>query len=128
MLHALRLGIDSHGVRLALHYARVLRGGRVNRTPKMQIRRTALGSAVLDADNGLGHAAGTRQWSWPAAWRKKPGLMQSGWSTRPILARPVPMRLLEPRLASSQSGCRTRTRSLAFTAELSGSMAQTPSL
>ena len=58
MLHASRLGIDSHGVRLALHYARVLRRGRVNPTPKMQIRRTALGSAVLDADNGLGHAAG----------------------------------------------------------------------
>ncbi|MGF9758922.1 Ldh family oxidoreductase [Microvirga sp. 0TCS3.31] len=58
MLHASRLGIDSHGVRLALHYARVLRSGRVNPTPKMQIRRTALGSAVLDADNGLGHAAG----------------------------------------------------------------------
>ena len=74
MLHALRLGIDSHGVRLALHYARVLRGGRVNRTPKMQIRRTALGSAVLDADNGLGHAAGIRQWSWPAAWRKEAGV------------------------------------------------------
>ena len=76
MLHALRLGIDSHGIRLALHYARVLRGGGcVNRTPKMQIRRTALGSAVFDADNGLGHAAGIRQWSWPAAWRKKPGLI-----------------------------------------------------
>jgi len=58
MLHAARLGIDSHGVRVALHYARVLRSGRVNPTPKMQIRRTAIGSAVLDADNGLGHAAG----------------------------------------------------------------------
>ena len=40
MLHASRLGIDSHGVRLAIHYARVLRSGRVNPTPKMQIRRT----------------------------------------------------------------------------------------
>jgi ureidoglycolate dehydrogenase (NAD+) len=58
MLHASRLGIDSHGVRLTPHYARVLRSGRVNPTPKMQIRRTAIGSAVLDADNGLGHAAG----------------------------------------------------------------------
>src|SRR3954463_15735394 len=58
MMHASRLGIDSHGVRLTPHYARVLRSGRVNPTPKMQIRRTAIGSAVLDADNGLGHAAG----------------------------------------------------------------------
>jgi LDH2 family malate/lactate/ureidoglycolate dehydrogenase len=57
MLHASLLGVDSHGVRLAPHYAQVLRGGRVNPTPKMEIRRTAAGSAMLDADNGLGHAA-----------------------------------------------------------------------
>jgi ureidoglycolate dehydrogenase (NAD+) len=57
MLHASRLGIDSHGVRLAAHYAQVLRAGRVNPNPAMQTRRTAAGSAILDADDGLGHAA-----------------------------------------------------------------------
>ncbi|PVE25152.1 oxidoreductase [Microvirga sp. KLBC 81] len=57
MLHASRLGVDSHGVRLTSHYAKVLRGGRVNPTPRMETRRTAAGSAILDADNALGHAA-----------------------------------------------------------------------
>jgi LDH2 family malate/lactate/ureidoglycolate dehydrogenase len=57
MLHASRLGIDSHGVRLAAHYAQVLRHGRVNHTPAMTTRRTGAGSAILDADDGLGHAA-----------------------------------------------------------------------
>jgi LDH2 family malate/lactate/ureidoglycolate dehydrogenase len=57
MLHASRIGVDSHGVRLASHYSHVLRSGRVNPTPKMEARRTAAGSAIFDADNGLGHAA-----------------------------------------------------------------------
>ena len=56
MLHASRLGIDSHGVRLAAHYAKVLRGGRVNPNPVMKTHRTAAGAALLDADDGLGHA------------------------------------------------------------------------
>lgn len=57
MLHASRLGIDSHGVRLTAHYTQVLRGGRVNPNPTMKSRRTAAGAALLDADDGLGHAA-----------------------------------------------------------------------
>jgi ureidoglycolate dehydrogenase (NAD+) len=57
MMHASRLGIDSHGVRLTPHYARVLRSGRVNPHPKLESRRTAAASAVVDADNGLGHPA-----------------------------------------------------------------------
>lgn len=57
MLHASRIGVDSHGVRLTSHYAKVLRGGRVNPQPKMEAQRTAAGSAIFDADNGLGHAA-----------------------------------------------------------------------
>jgi LDH2 family malate/lactate/ureidoglycolate dehydrogenase len=56
MLHASRLGIDSHGVRLAAHYAKVLRSGRVNPNPVMKRHRTAAGAALLDADDGLGHA------------------------------------------------------------------------
>jgi ureidoglycolate dehydrogenase (NAD+) len=58
MLHASRLGIDSHGVRLTAHYVAVMQSGRVNRRPNMRLRETAAGTAMLDADNGLGHAAG----------------------------------------------------------------------
>src|SRR5919112_1399488 len=54
MLHASRLGIDSHGVRLAAHYAKVLRGGRVNPNPAMKTHRTAAGAATLDADTAFG--------------------------------------------------------------------------
>jgi len=57
MLHASRLGIDSHGVRLTAHYAARMQTGRINPRPDMQARKTAAGSAMLDADNGLGHAA-----------------------------------------------------------------------
>lgn len=57
MMHASRLGVDSHGVRLTPHYARVLRGGRVNGRPDMTVRETSPVSFALDADNGLGHLA-----------------------------------------------------------------------
>ena len=57
IMHASRLGIDSHGVRLAAHYAKVLQTGRVNPRPTLQVRRTGPATAVLDADNGLGHHA-----------------------------------------------------------------------
>src|SRR5215212_9189390 len=57
MMHASRLGIDSHGVRLAAHYAKVLQTGRVNPHPNMQVKRTGPATAILDADDGLGHRA-----------------------------------------------------------------------
>lgn len=57
MMHASQLGIDSHGARLVIHYARVLRGGRVNGRPNLAIRQTAAGTAVVDGDDGLGHHA-----------------------------------------------------------------------
>ena len=57
MLHASRVGIDSHGARLTAHYAKVLRGGRVNPNPAMKTHRTAAGTALLDVDDGLSHAA-----------------------------------------------------------------------
>jgi LDH2 family malate/lactate/ureidoglycolate dehydrogenase len=57
MMHAARHGIDSHGVRLTAHYAKVMRSGRVNPRPAMTTRVTAAGTALVDADNGLGHAA-----------------------------------------------------------------------
>ena len=57
MMHASRLGIDSHGVRLTAFYAECLRSGQVNGAPALRLRRTAAASAILDADHGLGHAA-----------------------------------------------------------------------
>jgi ureidoglycolate dehydrogenase (NAD+) len=60
LMHASRLGVDSHGVRLVGHYIRALRGGRVNGQPDIVIRRTGPAVAVADADNGLGHLAAYR--------------------------------------------------------------------
>lgn len=57
MMHASRIGVDSHGVRLVVHYDRVLRGGRVNGKPDIKVRRTAAATAVVDGDDALGHHA-----------------------------------------------------------------------
>ena len=57
LMHASRLGIDSHGVRLTSFYAEGLRSGQINGAPTLELRRTAPASAMLDADHGLGHAA-----------------------------------------------------------------------
>ena len=57
MMHASRVGVDSHGVRLTEHYCNMLGGGRLNRNPKLQVRRTAAASAMIDGNDGLGHYA-----------------------------------------------------------------------
>jgi ureidoglycolate dehydrogenase (NAD+) len=57
LMHASRLGIDSHGVRLAPHYARMMQTGRVNPRPRHAVTRTGSAAAMLDANNGLGHGA-----------------------------------------------------------------------
>lgn len=60
LMHASRLGIDSHGVRLTEHYCRVLQGGRINRRPQLNVVKSAAASAILDGDDGLGHYAAYR--------------------------------------------------------------------
>lgn len=60
MMHASLHGIDSHGVRLTAHYARVLRSGRINPSPNLSVSRTATATAIVDADDGLGHYAAYR--------------------------------------------------------------------
>jgi len=84
MMHASRLGIDSHGVRLTPHYARVLRSGRVNPHPKLESRRTAAASAVVDADNGLGHPAAYAGMELAGELAKEtgiaPGLFNAHWT------------------------------------------------
>lgn len=57
MMHASRLGVDSHGVRLLPHYLKVLDGGRVKKAPSLRIERTAKATAVLHADDAIGHLA-----------------------------------------------------------------------
>jgi ureidoglycolate dehydrogenase (NAD+) len=57
MMHASWVGVDSHGVRLIEHYCNMLTGGRLNKKPQLQIRKTAASSAMINADDGLGHYA-----------------------------------------------------------------------
>jgi len=58
VMHASLLGVDSHGVRLIPHYCKVLRGGRVNGRPVLTVHRTAAATAMIDADDALGHVSG----------------------------------------------------------------------
>lgn len=55
MMHASRVGVDSHGVRLTEHYCNMLKGGRLNRNPQIRVEKRAAASATLDGDDGLGH-------------------------------------------------------------------------
>jgi ureidoglycolate dehydrogenase (NAD+) len=57
MMHASLVGVDSHGVRLVEHYCLMLGGGRLKKDPQLGIKRTAAASAMVDADDGLGHYA-----------------------------------------------------------------------
>ncbi len=57
MMHASRLGIDSHGVRMLGHYRRAIANGRVNGKPTLRFARDFGATAVLDADNGHGALA-----------------------------------------------------------------------
>ena len=50
-------GVDSHGIRLLVHYAKVVQSGRINPRPRLAFTRTDRGTGVVDADNGFGHHA-----------------------------------------------------------------------
>ncbi len=60
MMHASLHGIDSHGVRLTEHYCRMLCSGRIKRAPELRVEQSAAASAMIDADDGLGHYASYR--------------------------------------------------------------------
>ncbi|MDG2169132.1 MAG: Ldh family oxidoreductase [Opitutales bacterium] len=51
-------GVDSHGIRLLLHYIQGVRGGRVNPQAHIQFEKTSATTGRVDADHGFGHAAG----------------------------------------------------------------------
>jgi LDH2 family malate/lactate/ureidoglycolate dehydrogenase len=57
MMHASKLGVDSHGVRLLDHYVRAIEGGRINKTPTLRFVKDFGSTAVLDADDGHGALA-----------------------------------------------------------------------
>ncbi|WP_122038514.1 Ldh family oxidoreductase [Asaia bogorensis] len=57
MMHASRLGTDSHGVRLIGYYVDMLKRGGVNTQPQRTFIQTAPATGRLDADFGLAHAA-----------------------------------------------------------------------
>jgi LDH2 family malate/lactate/ureidoglycolate dehydrogenase len=50
-------GVDSHGIRLLLHYIKAVQGGRINPNPKLAFTRTGTGTEIVDGDNGFGHHA-----------------------------------------------------------------------
>lgn len=50
-------GVDSHGIRLLMHYVKVVQSGRINPTPQLSFTRTAPGTGIVDADHGFGHYA-----------------------------------------------------------------------
>ena len=60
IMHATELGVDSHGVRLMPHYLTALEGGRLNKTPSLQISGGFGAVAVLDADHAQGALAAYR--------------------------------------------------------------------
>jgi LDH2 family malate/lactate/ureidoglycolate dehydrogenase len=60
MMHATRLGVDSHGVRLLPHYVRGFIGGRLNPRPDVRIVSSFGAVASLNADDGHGALAAYR--------------------------------------------------------------------
>jgi ureidoglycolate dehydrogenase (NAD+) len=51
-------GVDSHGIRLLVHYVHCVRGGRINPKPNFEWKQTTASTGTLDADHSFGHAAG----------------------------------------------------------------------
>ncbi|HRO10369.1 MAG TPA: Ldh family oxidoreductase, partial [Amaricoccus sp.] len=74
MMHASRLGVDSHGARLVGHYAAVLRSGRLNGRPRLAVTRRGAAAAVVDGDDGLGHHAAYRAMEEAVALAREAGV------------------------------------------------------
>ncbi len=50
-------GVDSHGIRLLVHYVRVIQSGRINPAPCLSFRPTGPATGIVNGDNGFGHFA-----------------------------------------------------------------------
>lgn len=57
LVHADLRGVRSHGVMRTEHYVRRLNAGSLNRNPAFTFKEIRSGSAVLNADAGMGHVA-----------------------------------------------------------------------
>ena len=57
MMHASRLGVDSHGVRLLPYYLGVIATGEVKGHPQLALSHGEGATAVLEADGAIGHLA-----------------------------------------------------------------------
>ncbi len=57
MVAADRTGFDAHGIFRLPDYLKRIRGGGINRTPKIAILRETASIALVDGDNGMGHLA-----------------------------------------------------------------------
>ena len=91
MMHASRIGVDSHGARLVPHYAAVLGSGRVNPRPEVRITRKAAAVAVVDGDDGLGHHAAYRAMQEAVAIAREAGIGAVGVGARRTSAPPGPI-------------------------------------
>jgi LDH2 family malate/lactate/ureidoglycolate dehydrogenase len=74
MLHGSRLGVDSHGIRLLPHYARAIRGGRVNGRPNMRFVTEFGVVATLDADAAHGALAASHAMAHAVDMARRSGL------------------------------------------------------
>lgn len=50
-------GVDSHGIRLLIHYVKVVKSGRVNPAPRLSFALSGRGTGVVNGDDGFGHYA-----------------------------------------------------------------------
>src|SRR5215470_1370298 len=53
-------GADAHGIFRLAHYIRRLKAGAVNPRPDIKVIQTALATALVDGDNGMGHLVMSR--------------------------------------------------------------------
>lgn len=67
-------GVDTHGVRALPNYIRRFRAGSLNPTPQLKLLRETEVSALVDADNALGHIAGHRAMQLAIQKAKKSGI------------------------------------------------------
>lgn len=71
-------GTDSHGINLFPHYCRAVDAGRINARPNFQLSQSAPGSAVLDADHGFGHHAGSVAMEYAVQFARQNGIAAIG--------------------------------------------------
>jgi len=50
-------GVDSHGIRLLLHYVKVVSSGRINPLPQLSFAQSGKATGVVNGDDGFGHYA-----------------------------------------------------------------------